>query len=74
MVAAESWDENSAFLEFETRDMATLQVALDDEPVVQVVLFQDGAECRGMREVQIEALGESVPLRVRVTHRNELPN
>jgi hypothetical protein len=56
MIAADCWDEGADFLEFETCDLATLQAILADQPLKQAVLFQDGAERRGMREVQIEVL------------------
>ena len=74
MVAVDDWDENSDFLEFETRDLATLQVILDDQPLRQAVLFEDGSERRSMREVQIEVLREGPSFRVRVTHRDEILN
>ncbi len=74
MIAADSWDENSAFIEFETRDVATLQAVLDDQPLKKAILFQDGVERRGMDKVQIEVLGESAPSRVRITHQDEALN
>ncbi len=74
MVAADSWDERSAFLEFETGDEVRLQEVLGDLPLEKAALFQDGSERRSMREVQIEILGERAPFRVRVTHRNEALN
>jgi hypothetical protein len=74
MVAAEIWDENSAFLEFETRDEVPLREVLSDQPLEKAALFQDRAERRSMREVQIEVSGESAPFRVKVTHRNEVLN
>jgi hypothetical protein len=74
MVAGDSWDENSAFLEFETRDEIRLQAVLSDQPLEKAALFQDGTERRVMREVQIEVSGESAPFRVIVTHRNEVLN
>jgi hypothetical protein len=74
MIAVDCWDENTDFLEFETRDLATLQAILADQPLKQAVLFQDGAERKGMREVQIEVLQKSAPFQVRVTHRDETLN
>ena len=74
MVAADRWDENSAFLEFETRDEITLQAVLSDQPLEQATLFQDGSERRGMREVKIEVFGKRAPFRVKVTHRNAMLN
>jgi hypothetical protein len=74
MVAADSWDENSAFLEFETRDEIRLQAVLSDQPLKMAALFQNGTERRGMREVKIEVLGTSAPLRVKVTHRDDVLN
>ena len=74
MIAVDWWDENTDFLEFETRDLATLQAILADQPLKQAVLFQDGAERKGMREVQIEVLQKSAPFQVRVTHRDETLN
>jgi hypothetical protein len=74
MIAVDCWDESADFLEFETRDLATLQAILADQPLKQAVLFQDGAERRGMREVQIEILRKSVPFHIRVTHRDEILN
>jgi hypothetical protein len=74
MVAADSWDENSAFLEFETRDEIRLQAILSDQPLETAVLFQGGTERRGMRDVNIEVVGKSAPFRVRVTHRDDVLN
>jgi hypothetical protein len=74
MVAVDCWDESADFLEFKTRDLATLQAILADQPLKQAVLFQDGAERRGMHEVQIEVLRKSVPFHIRVTHRDETLN
>ena len=74
MIAADSWDENSPFLEFETRDEIRLQAVLSDQPIEKASLFQDGTERRGMREVKIEVLGRSAPCRVRVTHRDDVLN
>jgi hypothetical protein len=74
MVAADSWDENSPFLEFETRDELRLEAVLSDQPLEKAALFLDGTERRGMREVTIEVLGTSGPFRVVVTHRNDMLN
>jgi hypothetical protein len=74
MIAVDCWDESADFLEFETRDLAALQAILADQPLKQAVLFQDGAERTGMREVQIEVLRKSAPSRIRVTHRDETLN
>jgi len=74
MIAVDCWDESADFLEFETHDLATLQAILVDQPLKQAVLFQDGAERRGMREIQIEILRESAPFHIRVTHRDEILN
>jgi hypothetical protein len=74
MIAVDGWDESADCLEFETRDLVTLQAILDDQPLKQAVLFQDGAERRGMREVEIEVLRKSAPFHIRVTHRDEILN
>jgi hypothetical protein len=74
MIAVDCWDKSADFLEFETRDLPALQAILADQPLKQAVLFQDGAERRDMREVQIEVLRKSAPSRIRVTHRNETLN
>jgi hypothetical protein len=74
MVAVDRWNESSDFLEFETRDMATLQAIVDDQPLKQAVLFQDGVERRGMRDVKIEVSRESAPFHVRITHQDESLN
>ena len=74
MVAADRWDENSAFLEFETCDEITLQAVLGDQPLEQATLFQNGRDRRGMREVKIEVFGKRAPFRVKVTHRDDVLN
>ena len=74
MVAADRWDENSAFLEFETRDEITLQAVLRDQPLEQATLFQNGSEGRGMREVKIEVFGKRKPFSVKVTHGDDVLN
>jgi hypothetical protein len=74
MIAVDRWDQNSDFLDFETRDVHTLQAIVADEPIEQAVLFQDGHERRGMRQVRIEVLNRSSPFQVRITHRDEKLN
>ena len=74
MIGVDKWDEISDFLDFETCDVAALQAIVDDQPLKQAVLFQDGFERRGMREVQIEVLQNSVPFHVRIKHRDESLN
>jgi hypothetical protein len=39
MIAVDCWDENADFLEFDTRDQATLQAILADQPLKALVPF-----------------------------------
>ena len=74
IIKVDTWDEDSEFLDFQTRDPLTLRAILNDQPLEQAVLFQDGHERRGMREVRIEVMKESVPIRVCISHRDEALN
>ncbi len=74
MIEVESWNENSDFLDFLTRDDRTLSSIIEDHPLEQAVLFEDGYERIGMREVQVELVEEGPPVRVRVVHRNQALN
>jgi hypothetical protein len=68
MLSVEQWNERSRFIEVSTRDVGTLNAILRDQPLQQAVLFQDGAERRGMRQIKIELVGQSSPQEVRILH------
>jgi hypothetical protein len=74
MVKVEKWNENSDFIEFHTNDAVQLRNVLDDQPLKQVVLFDDGNERRGMREVKIEVAEDGVTAHVFISHEDEALN
>lgn len=74
MIEIDTWDESSEFLEFKTYDILTLQAVVNDQPIEQAVLFQDGYERRGMREVKIKVEGNNAPVHVCVSHQNDALN
>lgn len=61
-------------MEFETSDAIRLQAVVNDQPLEKAVLFQEGIERVGMREVKIEVSPEGERFRVRVTHRDNALN
>jgi hypothetical protein len=65
---------SAGFLEFETRDQGVLQAILNDQPLEEAVLIEDGFERSGMREFKIEILQDSSLLRCCISHRNEALN
>lgn len=71
IIRVEKWYKNSGFLEFATFDFDTLKEALEDQPINQVVLFQDGNQCIGMRNVKIQAFKDAESVRVRISHEEE---
>ena len=71
LIEVKKWDDSSVFLDFETTDLQTLRAILNDQPITQALLFQDGYELRGMRNVKIEVVKEGTPCRVCVVHQDE---
>jgi len=74
MVKVEKWNEDSDFIEFHTHDTVHLRNVLDDQPLEQVVLFDDGNEKRGMREVKIEVAEDGATAHVCISHKDEALN
>ena len=74
LIKVESWDENSEFLDFKTCDLLILRAILEDQPLEQATLFEDGWERRGMRKVRIEVMEPSASSRVRISHSDEALN
>lgn len=66
--------DDDEFMSVTTRDLDTLQRVIDDHPLVEAVLYEDGLGLHGMRNVRIEVHGEDPPLRVRVLHQDEALN
>ena len=71
MMKVDHWDENSEFLDFETLDILTLREIIEDHPLDKAILFQDGYERHGIREIKIEVVKEGLPNRVRISHLDE---
>lgn len=74
MVKVDRWNEDSDFIEFHTHDIMHLRNVLDDQPIEQAVLFEDGNERRGMREVKIEVAEDGVTAHVCISHKDEALN
>lgn len=74
MLPVEDVDERSPFIEASTPDVATLAAILRDRPLQQAVLFEDGAERHGMRQIKIELVGQSLPQRLRILHNDDSLN
>lgn len=62
------------FMTVTTRDVETLQRVLDDHPLVEAVLYEDGHGRQGMRAVRVEVSGDAPPLRLCVLHQDEAQN
>jgi len=74
MVPVDTWNQSSAFLEFETSDLVSLHSLLNDQRLKQAILFQDGIERRGMRDVKVEIQQKKTHWHVLVTHHDEALN
>lgn len=66
--------DEDGFMLVATRDFGTLQRVLDDQPLVEAVLYEDGHGRQGMRDVRIEVSEGNLPLLVRVVHQDEAQN
>lgn len=71
MLPVEDWDERSRFIEVSTREVGMLTAVLNDQPLQQAVLFQDGAERRGMREIKLEVEAQGQCQRIRIVHKDD---
>lgn len=74
MIPVDTWNQSSEFLEFETRDLVSLHTLVNDQRIMQAVLFQDGIERRGMRDVKVEIQKRKAHWHVLVTHHDEALN
>jgi hypothetical protein len=74
MISASNWQDYLGFLEFETEDIDGLNLILKDQPLKQVVLFEDGYERKGMRNVKFELSVIDSVTRVTVKHIDESLN
>lgn len=66
--------DQDEFMSVTTRDLDTLQRVIDDQPLVEAVLYEDGHGLHGMRDVRVEVTEGTLPLIVRVLHRDDASN
>lgn len=66
--------DQDEFMSVTTRDLDTLQRLIHDQPLVEAVLYEDGHGLHGMRDVRVEVTEGTLPLMVRVLHRDEGQN
>lgn len=66
--------EGNEFISVTTRDLDTLQRVLDDHPLVEAVLYEDGHGLQGMRAVRVEVTQGHLPHVVRVVYQDDALN
>ncbi len=66
--------EEDGFISVMTQDLDTLQQVIDDQPLVEAVLYEGGHGLHGMRDVRVEVSGDRSPVLLRVLHQNESQN
>lgn len=70
----DTWnDDERGYLSVTTRDVQTLERVVEDQPLVEAVLYQDGWQRLGMRDVRVDVVQGDVA-EVRVLHRDETLN
>lgn len=74
MLPVSKLNNKSYILEFETKDLELLQIILKDQPLQQVVLFQDGQERKGMRKVKFEVNQIGAVAKIKVKHIDDMLN
>jgi hypothetical protein len=74
MLPVSKWTETGGFLEFETNDINLLNLILNDQPLKQVILYEDGRQRRGPRDVKFELSNTGSSAHVIVKHREEIVN
>lgn len=74
MMAVSEPEACSPFIEVATTDVGPLLAALEDQPLRQAILFRDGVEVRRMREIRLELLDRTSPVRLRVVHSDDALN
>ena len=74
MLPISNFTDAYGVLEFETDALTEIGLILKSSRIDRVILFDDGAERRGMRDVKFETEYSGSTVHVKVSHKNEALN